>query len=106
MKRAIILLLDSFGVGASADATQYGDANADTLGHIAMECAAGHADKEGVRKGPLYLPHLTTLGLGKAAEISSGLFPLGLDANAKIEALFGCATEIVKVKIPLVVIGK
>nr|WP_301281806.1 hypothetical protein [Piscirickettsia salmonis] len=30
--RVIILLMDSFGVGASEDAEQFGDAGADTLG--------------------------------------------------------------------------
>ena len=93
MKRAIILLLDSFGVGASADAAQYGDANADTFGHIAAACAAGKANRPGIRQGPLNIPHLTMLGIGKAAEISSGHFPAGLDPNAEINALFGCATE-------------
>ena len=41
MKRAIILVLDSLGVGASADAVNYGDAGADTFGHIVEACAAG-----------------------------------------------------------------
>ena len=35
MKRAIILVLDSLGLGSSADAHRYGDKGADTLGHIA-----------------------------------------------------------------------
>jgi len=93
MKRAIVLLLDSFGIGASADAEQYGDFGANTLGHIAAECAAGKANQQQGRSGPLQLPHLTSLGLGKAAEISSGYLPPGLDANVKGEALFGCAVE-------------
>lgn len=37
MKRAIILILDSLGIGAAADAPQFGDAGSNTLGHIAME---------------------------------------------------------------------
>lgn len=93
MKRAIILLLDSFGIGASADAAQYGDADADTFGHIAAACASGRANQEGVRQGPLNIPNLTMLGLGKAAKISSGHFPAGLNANAEVKALFGCAIE-------------
>jgi phosphopentomutase len=37
MTRAfILLLLDSFGLGALPDAAGYGDAGADTLGHIPM----------------------------------------------------------------------
>lgn len=34
MKRAIILVLDSFGIGAQPDAGLYGDEGSDTLGHI------------------------------------------------------------------------
>ena len=41
MKRAIILMLDSFGIGATPDADQFGDAGANTLGHIAQACARG-----------------------------------------------------------------
>lgn len=35
MKRAIIIVLDSVGIGAMPDAGEYGDTGADTLGHIA-----------------------------------------------------------------------
>ena len=42
MKRAIILVLDSLGLGSSADAHRYGDNGADTLGHIAEACAEGN----------------------------------------------------------------
>lgn len=94
MARAFIILLDSFGVGASADAEKYGDANANTLRHIAEYCAAGKADKENVRKGPLYLPNLTRLGLNGVAQISSGKSVPGLDAHAPIEGLYGCAQEL------------
>ena len=41
MTRALILMLDSLGVGASSDATRYGDAGADTFGHIAESAANG-----------------------------------------------------------------
>jgi phosphopentomutase len=50
--RAIIVVLDSVGVGAMPDAAGWGDAGADTLGH----CAAA--------VGGLSLPHLQRLGLG------------------------------------------
>jgi phosphopentomutase len=58
MPRAFIIMLDSFGVGATADAVP-SDMGADTLRHIAEYCVAGKADKAGVRQGPLSLPHLT-----------------------------------------------
>lgn len=93
MKRAIVLLLDSFGIGASADAKKYGDQNANTLGHIAQWCAEGKADQSGVRHGPLNIPYLTQLGLAQAAKISCGHFPVGLDANAVVTGLYGAAVE-------------
>jgi phosphopentomutase len=40
MARAIILVLDSFGIGATVDAETFGDAGADTFGHIAAARAA------------------------------------------------------------------
>ncbi|MBA4098948.1 MAG: phosphopentomutase [Rhodospirillum sp.] len=91
-RRAIILVLDSFGIGASADAAQFGDAGADTLGHIAEACAAGRADKSGVRSGPLRIPNLSRWGLGRAAEISTGAVPPGLQTD-RIEGAYGCAAE-------------
>ena len=43
MGRAILIVLDSVGCGGAADAAAYGDAGADTLGHLAAACAAGGA---------------------------------------------------------------
>ncbi|CCP04252.1 phosphopentomutase [Erwinia amylovora Ea644] len=92
MKRAFIMVLDSFGIGASKDADKFGDKGSDTLGHIAEACFSGEADKG--RKGPLHLPNLTALGLGKAAEASSGRFPPGLDKNADIIGAYAYASEL------------
>ncbi len=92
MKRAFIMVLDSFGIGASDDAEKFGDAGSNTLGHIAEACYQGKAD-EG-RKGPLYLPNLTALGLGKAAELATGHFPLGMDADCPINGAYAAASEI------------
>jgi len=72
MARAAIIVLDSFGIGGAADAAAFGDAGADTLGHIAEACAAGRGDRAGLRAGPLRLPNLDGLGLGAAAEASTG----------------------------------
>lgn len=52
MSRAILCVLDSFGIGGAADAADFGDAGSDTLGHIAERCAAGDGDREGLRSGP------------------------------------------------------
>ena len=92
MKRAFIMVLDSFGIGATEDAVKFGDVGADTLGHIADACANGEADNG--RKGPLHLPNLSRMGLGKAAEESTGRFPAGLDPQAEIIAAYGHAAEL------------
>ena len=92
--RAIILLLDSFGIGGAPDADTFGDAGADTLGHIAEQCDAGLADREGLRQGPLALPNLTSLGLVQAARLATGIAPPGMDNTIQPIGLFACATEI------------
>ncbi|QHM76788.1 Phosphopentomutase [Mixta theicola] len=92
MKRVFIMVLDSFGIGASKDADKFGDTGSDTLGHIAQACFNGEADVG--RKGPLHLPNLTALGLGKAAEASTGTFPPGLDPNAEIIGAYAYASEL------------
>ncbi|MFN3613847.1 MAG: phosphopentomutase [Rubrimonas sp.] len=76
MARAVLVVMDSVGIGGAPDAGAYGDAGADTLGHIAEACAAGRADQG--RNGPLRLPNLSRLGLGEAARIASGRVPPGL----------------------------
>lgn len=59
-KRAVILMLDSVGIGGAEDASRFGDAGADTLGHIAQA------------NGGLNIPHLAALGLAEAAQASTG----------------------------------
>jgi phosphopentomutase len=92
MKRAIILVLDSFGIGATADADRFGDAGANTLGSIARRCAEAAA--RGERSGPLHLPNLARLGLGHAAHASSGAWPAGFDANVAVDGAWGFAEEL------------
>ncbi|MCV5340888.1 phosphopentomutase, partial [Escherichia coli] len=65
MKRAFILVLDSFGIGATADAKEFGDVGSDTLGHIADQCEKGLADND-KRQGALRRPNLSKLGLAMA----------------------------------------
>jgi phosphopentomutase len=62
--RAIVIVLDSVGIGELPDASSYGDQGSDTLGNIA-------------RRVPLKLPTLRALGLGRVAAIggASGLPP-------------------------------
>ena len=57
-RRAILLVLDSVGIGAMPDANEYNDPpNCFTLGNVATACQG------------LYLPNLQAMGLGNIAEI-------------------------------------
>ena len=93
MARAIVLLLDSFGLGASADAARYGDVGADTFGHIAQACAEGRADKVGVRQGPLKIPNLCRYGLAQASALSTGKAVIGIEVNEAPQGYYGFAIE-------------
>jgi phosphopentomutase len=94
MPRAFIILLDSFGVGATSDALKYGDAGADTFRHIAEACVAGKADKPGVRQGPLHIPNLLRLGLNGVAEISQGKPIACFPQDINITGAYGAAEEL------------
>jgi phosphopentomutase len=61
--RAVILMMDSFGIGGAQDAARFDDKGADTLGHIAT------------KRGGLKIPNLCALGLTQAAEASTGNVP-------------------------------
>lgn len=98
MPRAIILLLDSFGIGGAPDAAEFGDTGANTLGHIAEYCRAGLGDREGLRSGALKIPNLSTLGLAQAAELATGRMPIGLEPAKRPIGRFACASEVSKGK--------
>jgi phosphopentomutase len=51
LKKAILIVLDSFGIGALPDAEAFGDTGADTLGHITQYTS-------------LNIPNMLNLGLG------------------------------------------
>ena len=91
MPRAIVVVLDSMGVGAAADAAAYGSAGADTFGHIAEACALGRADTA-QRSGPLEVPHLASLGLVDAAEAARNA-PLPVARPKRRSGRFGHAAE-------------
>jgi phosphopentomutase len=80
MARAILIVLDSFGVGGAPDAPAYGDEGSDTFGHIAAACSAGRGDRAGLRSGPLRLPNLDALGLGAAGVAATGKLAPGFSA--------------------------
>ncbi len=88
--RAIIAVLDSFGIGSTPDAARFGDAGANTFGHIAKAAAEGQADGAG-RKGPLNIPNLLSLGLGLAA---NGVDPsVPAMANGPATGRYGACAE-------------
>jgi phosphopentomutase len=94
MPRVAILVLDSVGIGAAPDADAYGDAGADTIGHIAELCAAGRADRLGLRAGRLALPNLVRLGLGESCRLATGRVPPGLESTELPQGAHGSAIEI------------
>ncbi|TPM39076.1 phosphopentomutase [Mesorhizobium sp. B2-3-4] len=94
MARAFLFVLDSFGIGGAADAERYGDAGANTLAHIAEACAEGRADRDGLRQGALFVPHMASLGLGKAAEAATGLGFTHFGTDLLANAFHGAAQEV------------
>lgn len=93
MARAFLFVLDSFGIGGAADAERYGDTGADTFGHIAQACAEGRADREGLRRGPLAVPNMVSLGLARAARTATGLMMDG-DRALFAASFHGAAQEV------------
>ena len=80
MSRAFILMMDSFGIGASLDAKRFGDEGADTFGHI-------YEVKEPK------LPNLKRLGLFHAHLASTAKKLIALSKDDKVDAMWGYAVE-------------
>jgi phosphopentomutase len=74
--RAVLIVLDSVGIGALPDAARFGDAGSHTLGHIAMTIP------------DLALPNTRALGLGNIEGLHQ------LDPVLKPTASFGRMTEV------------
>lgn len=98
MSRALLIVLDSVGIGGAEDAAAYGDEGADTVGHIAEACAEGRGDRAGLRQGPLHLPQMAALGLGLACEASTGRMPPNLHPPGALEGAWGYGVETSKGK--------
>ena len=92
MPRAIVLMMDSLGIGASADAHRFGDEGADTFGHIATQCAEGHIEIDREVRSGLKLPNLCALGLAHAAAASRGEWPADLP-HVEPQGAWGYAVE-------------
>ncbi|NBD95874.1 MAG: phosphopentomutase [Gammaproteobacteria bacterium] len=86
MPRALVIVLDSFGIGAATDAPAFGDAGADTLGHIA---------EHRLHKGkPLALPNMARMGLFHAHQASTGSVAAGVSLPDQVDGAWGYAREI------------
>lgn len=76
MPRAILAILDSFGIGGAPDAADYSDGHghpdtgSNTLSHIAAAY-------------DLHVPNMDALGLGAAAKLATGELPRGLTDTPK-----------------------
>jgi phosphopentomutase len=95
MPRAFLVVMDSVGIGGAPDADKFfngdvPDTGANTLGHIARACALDAAT-EG-REGPLRMPNLDRLGLGRTMLLASGDPVPGLGSEPV--GTWGAATEI------------
>ncbi|ATC96899.1 phosphopentomutase [Pseudoalteromonas tunicata] len=86
MARAIILMADSLGIGATPDAHTFGDTGANTLAHL---LAAYH----GETGQKLALPNLSKLGLIEACQQASGTICQIAQSFAPIAA-YGYAKEL------------
>ena len=94
MARAILCVLDSFGIGGAPDAISFGDLGANTLHSITKHCETGLADQPGLRTGKLNIPNLAKKGLFHAAEIASGWQNgTGLTTFTPL-GLYGAASEV------------
>lgn len=65
MARAIIFVIDSFGIGYAPDAEKFGDVNANTFANLS-QAYFEQTDKQ------INIPNLSSLGLVKACEDASG----------------------------------
>lgn len=84
MSRAIILMMDSFGVGGAKDARAFGDEGANTFVHIAENYPR------------FSIPNLEALGLNRASLLATGKeAPLTrAEAKMNVHAAYGCMEEI------------
>lgn len=86
MARALVLVIDSFGLGAAPDADTFGDVGSNTFGNLAD---AFHKDVG--RK--LHLPTLSSMGLLQAASEASNKTPV-VTGNKPQAGAFGYAAEL------------
>lgn len=76
MKQALLIVLDSVGIGHAPDAARFGDEGANTVGHL-REAVAGFA-----------LPHLDKAGLAAAEALAAGE-----EIHPETSLSWGCLVE-------------
>ena len=91
MKRVVLLIMDSLGIGSAPDAARFvgegfTDEGSDTLGHIAETFALAGS--------PLILPNLARLGLLHAYQDKSGSPPAGTSLPGSLLGSYARAREI------------
>uniref|UniRef100_A0A486XI57 Phosphopentomutase n=1 Tax=Rheinheimera sp. BAL341 TaxID=1708203 RepID=A0A486XI57_9GAMM len=86
-KKAVILVLDSFGIGYAPDAEKFGDVGANTFASIAKAFRA----KTGRQ---LALPNLASLGLVKAGAAASGGVAADVVDADNVVGAYGYAREL------------
>ena len=74
MKRVTLIVTDSLGVGALPDAAAYGDAGADTFGHI--------VDVMNEQEGGINIPNLQKLGFCNIDGAAGGRLAVGNPTGA------------------------
>lgn len=85
MSRAIVLVLDSFGIGAAPDANKFGDVGANTFGSLLK-----WAQQQG---RTLQIPNLQKMGLAHVAQTATGQWPLGLPLIQPEKSIYAAAAE-------------
>jgi phosphopentomutase len=85
-QRVIVMVLDSFGIGALPDAINFGDNGSDTLGHIDEYC---HTHGLSFK-----IPNLLKLGLGAAYTQVNGKKLACDTADYTINGIYGASLEV------------
>lgn len=81
--RAFLIVLDSVGIGAAPDASEYGDEGSNTLSHLSDEA------------GGLSVPVMQRMGLGNISALIPGGMPIkGVDAHPRPVSSYGAMEEV------------
>ena len=85
-KRAIILVIDGFGIGSTPDAELFGDQGANTFAHLTQAY-------QRARNRPLALPNLCNLGLAAAVRAVSNE-TLAIESTDSIKGAYAASREL------------